>query len=616
MNITGLVVQVAYQSQNWFRLPSCVSSFSKLASVSCTYCQLPNFTLLPPSVSYIGLQYARGSWSQLDAGTGELDDFDWEWLSRLPALRIIGFYASGIKGTLPNHLNHSGLFSLDLSGQTATFSNQFVGSIAPDFFVRYPQLAMVRLTFNQLTGTIPYYGLEKVTSLELANNQFTNWPTLSLNSTSGFGAPAGITTISLNNNQLVEIPSAASLQTMPALNHFSVASNPQLTGPFPNFFTTNPTRTSPVSYLSVANCNFSGTLPAIPSSLTSLFSGGLYLYYFENNNFEGTVPSSWYNTSFLWLSLSGNPGLGGSISKLDADGVLVSPFFKLAQSLFLDGPGFTGNIFNISIDTILQSTTMQLPNVDFCSAARSFAASTASRPILYPSSVSLCTLTDTNANQCAWAFPSVCTFDSLVPSVPTPTCPLPSPGSSFICVGTTWISTGSVTETTITVPASSTTTVNGNLTTTSIVITSISSTINVTGCITTSGGSTPEITVTLTQADLEEIVKNGGTLTTQLLHQASSCAALSSSSITIDTHSIKSCKTIKTDKIGDNNGLAATFTVNTSKCNVWWIILVSVLCGAALIAVIITVIAYNACIASKRQEQRNVLNPKREAALN
>lgn len=180
------------------------------------------------------------------------------------------------------------------------------------------------------------------------------------------------------------------------------------------------------------------------------------------------------------------------------------------------------------------------------------------------------------------------TFNGLDASATPSTCPQSSPGPTFNCTDGKWVSEESVAQDAITVPSSATIFVVGNLTTSSIVINSVSSLINVTGCVATLDGSTPTITLKLSQSDLDAIVKNKGTRTSLLILQSPSCASISTSTLTVDSSSIKSCKKVKTGKVeGTSSSLYVTLSINNSKCNVWWIVLVSVLSALIVIPVLI-----------------------------
>lgn len=593
--ITQIQMTCDPASVRWFRLPSCISTWTAITYIATTSCQMSNFSVFPASLTSINIQNAYGTWSQTDAGTlvdaSTAHFFDWSWLPNLTSLAsVLIFSSQDFNATLPNHISHPTLKTMLLYiPANALFKARLVGTISPSWFVQYPSMTIFGATNHNLTGTIPYYGLQKLTTLTLTGNQFTHWPSIVSNSSSGFGVPSGLINIALNNNNLVQIPSESDFQAMNVV-FFTIGQNPSLSTTFPNIFATPTVRTAAtvVQSIAAAGCAFYGSLPSIPAYQTSLYSDATTVLSVDlsRNAMSGPIPATWATMKIPSLNLSSNAGLSGTLAEIDSNGLVVSQFLRDSGILDLSGTAFTGPMFNISNMPSLRSLTLGTANVDFCSANRS-GLSYASQ-----ASIIICSLGG-NASACAQSYPSLCTFIASPSPSPTPTsvsCPLPNPGTSFTCEAGVWVSTGSVTQGSITVPGSSTTVVLGNLSTTSIVVNSISSTINVTGCIINLNGTTPSITITLTESDLQKLIKAGGTLTTQLLQQASSCNAISASSVNIDTSAIKSCKKIKTSKISSSSGFAATFTLSTSGCNTWWIILVSVVCGLILIGIIVVAV--------------------------
>lgn len=597
----------------WFNFPSCISYWTGLSNVFCTNCRVLNFGNLPSSVRSLLLQSViGGTWSQADAGTSsgpDADYFDWSWLSNLPLLTSMSMSYSSLNGTLPNHLNHSLLQSLSL--QLTGTGNPLIGTISPSWFLQYPDMTSMVLSNNKISGTFPNYALQKLTGVQFDNNEISHFPPLIINATSS--APTLLTTMSFSNNKLVQIPSESDFQAMTALSYIYLHSNPDLSGTFPNLW--NRSGSTLLLDIQANNCSFSGALPEMPESLIATYAAAtIQQLSFNSNRFTGTIPASWSSLNFRYLFLQDNPGLGGALATIDDDGNILSQFVHSVVFLAISGSGFTGPMFNISTLTALQTLTVQTPNVDFCIQTR---LNNASQPSAFPSSLGNCDLSTTNASVCDSMYPPICVTTEWIPPmtpvsspVTPPTastnCPLPSPGDKFLCKDGIWVSSGSVTEQTITIAPSSTVIVNGNLTTSSVVIASTSSTINVTGCISTESGSAPAVTVTLTQSDLEKIIKNGGSLTSTLIQQSSGCnLSLATSSLSVDTSSIKSCKTVKTDKIGTSSGLTATFTVvSTSKCNTWWIILVSVVCGAVLIALVAILVVCNVLKKNRHRKER------------
>ena len=646
-SITSLYITPKTTSTKWFRIPSCVSTWSTLKTVSCSNCQMPAFNVLPSSITFLSISNTKGSWTQTEAGTvsdtSTADYFDWSWLPNLPNLSNLFFTSVPLSGTLPNQYSHAKLTYWYFAAV-----GPMVGTISPLWFQNYPMLTtMWHSGSKYLTGTIPYSNLQNLDTLMLSDNAFTHWPTFD----ASFPTPTAMTNLDVSSNNLVEIPSEANFQAMTGLGIFNVQNNLNLAVNFPNLFA----RAGSVLLTSVyaSNCSFTGSLPPVPSS----YAGWYLNFQFAHNQFSGTIPSSWSPCTFSTLALEGNSGLGGALATADSSGNIISQFITSADLLSLDGPGFSGPMFNISQMTTISILSINTPNVDFCGAARQGSAAE-SQTLLFPSStLQTCDLRNTNARYCSWAYPSKCVSTPLPPpqaapvpvsvpqtvpqttevvqpipepvsqvedhpvessppvtmsqpvvevepptpvtapgdpqpvaaSVPVPVsgCPLPSPGTAFACQGQDWVSLDSVDQEELNLPTSSSTIVIGNLTASRIRISSLSTAINVTGCITSSTGDSPSITVSLTESDLKKIDENGGSLTRQLISQSSSCAPVSY--ISVDTSTIKSCKKVKTDQVA-TSGIAATFTLDSSKCRVWWIVVVSVVCGVVLVAVVIVVL--------------------------
>lgn len=605
-------------------IPQCINGWTALVTMNIVRCHMPNFNFLPSTLTFLTLTSVTGTWTKADSGidvSGPTSGyFDWSWLgSKLTSLQKLIMTGSDLVGTLPNHISSS---SLNMMSISTAVGSKLSGTISPNWFRQYPSLSSLTLSNLDLSGTIPNYGMQSLETMILARNKFTHWPPLIINATTGFGAPAGLYYIDLSSNSLQQLPSESDFQTMKLLT-FIVQSNPTLSVPFPNIFpSTGTPRTSStlVVLINAGGCQFTGNLPEIPLAQISTYksSGKQPTITFTNNQFNGSIPSSWSKASFSSLALANNP-LEGTLAQIDSNGLVLSNPLNDTEELTISSYGLTGPMFNISALPRLKTINLSLPAVDFCA---SFNAG--GYLFTYAPALTSCTLAG-NAGSCRAAYPSICTVTNVVIQPPTVTpnnptssptpanpptdpstpegtlqpppvsepvlaCPLPSPGAAFTCANGIWLSEGSVMEEKLILPGSSTTTIIGDLTTSTIVIGSSSSTINVTGCIATSGGDTPSITITLTQTDLEEIIKNGGSLTAHLLLQAPSCGAISPSSVNIDTSAIKSCKKVKTDKIGTSSGFSATFTVNSSGCNRWWIILVSVICGVIILAIIVVVV--------------------------
>jgi predicted outer membrane repeat protein len=173
---------------------------------------------------------------------------------------------------------------------------------------------------------------------------------------------------------------------------------------------------------------------------------------------------------------------------------------------------------------------------------------------------------------------------------PSATSCLTSPPNigSWVCVDGTWTSNGTITGETITIPGTQVV-VDGNFTVPgSVVFDGLGSSIVVVGGCAHIGGS---IVVELTEEELEQLAKESRTVA--LISQNSSCPSLSSSYVD-GRLSSKSCRKIESttseEKNGSQSSLVAMFKVNSSGCNVKWIILGSVLGGVLLLIVIIMLV--------------------------
>ena len=612
-DVSVLYVTVSSSAQKWFRLPECVQNMTSLGAVDCQRCQLPNFSLLPKSIQALRCDDCVGTWSQFDSGNlfegneAYGDFFDWLWLLNLPDLVVLSLESMstgiGINGTFPNNMSHSKLSTLSLR------SNQLVGTVSPDLFFNFPALTQLYLRNNMLSGTLPNYGLEGIRYLDVGNNRFTHWPPFIVNANPGYGPARNFFSIVADSNYLVEIPSDSDFQAMNSLGTINLSDNP-LGVPFPKFLSETEARhpNELLVLISAQGSGFTGSLPEIPEIQLAAYNTTAKSIFFllSDNHFTGSIPTSWAGITFYTLNIQGNNGLNGTLATVDANGIVVSQFVKDAVILSLGPSDFTGPMFNVSTMSRLTSLTLNAHDLDMCAST---VGHDDEKQVLFPQpSLSTCILTNTSANLCAWAFKANCQVDPTEPNLSdeqpfiAPTCPPPSPGPSFTCIESQWVSTGPVTQPTIVLPPHSTTIVKGDLNASSIVINSASSSINVSGCVSSPDGTSPRVTVTLTQEDLAKILKNGGSLTSPLIQQSPSCGSLATSDLVIDTKSIDSCRTIKVDKVASSSGLSAVFTLNSSKCNVWWIVLISVLFFVALVSVIVVIVVFK-CRSTDKQKR-------------
>lgn len=166
--------------------------------------------------------------------------------------------------------------------------------------------------------------------------------------------------------------------------------------------------------------------------------------------------------------------------------------------------------------------------------------------------------------------------------------------SSGSASSTTCGTNSSVNQPTLVLPSSSVFIINGNLTTSSIIYNGLTNLI-IKGCLSLNLTS---ITIELTPKEIETIQsskdgKKGMTFTILTVDDSSASCPNSPNlgRLKVD-FKVKSggCKKIKTNIVSTSKTLSATFTIDSSRCNLWWIILVSVVCGILVLAVLIIIL--------------------------
>lgn len=466
---------------------------------------------------------------------------------------------------------------LDLS------DNAINGAIPSDF-----------LTYSTLTpavtthATVEVLLYENLLSGDLPSALFStvNWTSLSAFS------------LRLNNNQFTgglpsNLLSNAYTPTLTSLS-LSFASNRLMNGTIPSTFLSSlnadasniPTGSSspetPLTFLlSLEYTNLTGTL-AIPDLSLRLVNPPLRMTItgLETNLQSLTIHPNAASSLFA-LVLTNSSQVHGSIpSSIFGPSSIMNSFF--VGGTLLAGPmPDMGALMPPALSTLDLSRTA----IDFCSTPRT---------AWNTSFLSTCYLYSTSASQCRSLYPSSCIISEsaivapapvTIPTAPSP-CPAATrPGPSFFCIDGHWISTVTVNTTVFTIPGGSTEVIVTNITSSSIVIQGVGSTLIITGC----ASNLSTVTVELTQEELKQL---GSKAVQQLILVNSSYAScVDLSSVTIDVKVTGSgCRKAKADKIATANSLAAAFSVSSSACNLWWIILASVLCALVLIGVIVGVV--------------------------
>lgn len=193
----------------------------------------------------------------------------------------------------------------------------------------------------------------------------------------------------------------------------------------------------------------------------------------------------------------------------------------------------------------------------------------------------------------------------------SPTNFIPCRGSNpdfdlFHCVNGVWTSLSTINVQIITI--SHYVVINGSLfVEESIVFSDLQSTIIVSGCVQINGS----ISLTLTSADIEKILK--GDTTTGELFRSTHCGLsnLNGKEVQLNQDGKKRCEkiTAATKTTQDGKGLVAIMKIDKSSCNesgsnLWWIILVAVVCSVVLIAIIVLILVF-----TLNKEARNCIRP-------
>lgn len=178
--------------------------------------------------------------------------------------------------------------------------------------------------------------------------------------------------------------------------------------------------------------------------------------------------------------------------------------------------------------------------------------------------------------------------EAVSPPTPTPTAaPSPCPRSTqpspdFDCVEGKWTATIPITSPTLVIPAGATeTVVASDVLSSSIIISGLGSSIFITGC----ANELTEVTVNLTPSQLKDI---GNFKIQRLISYAndSNCNDFSQTQVLMKVTE-PSCRSAEAKKDVSHGALSAIFSVNSSKCNTWWIVLVSVICALIVAAVVV-----------------------------
>lgn len=387
------------------------------------------------------------------------------------------------------------------------------------------------------------------------------------------------------------------------LNH-----NPTLISEIPASFFELPTGPSALLTFSADNCSLTGTLPrlfnGVPYNLNialprnqlhgSFNLSELVVSAGRTTSVTIDLTSNRLNGSFIFDHSSASPFMdinifasSNNLSHLfiNSSSVFLLKRLDVKDNLYLTGE-LPSTLFNHDVQSFFAANTalsgnmpetpstgsnallsLSLANtsIDFCSPPDR-------NPFLAPN-LELCNLIASNIEECRSKYPSACLRTaSPPPSAPAPCNPKTRPSLLFACVAGSWTLYSSLTNSTFVIPSgASETVVQGNITSSTIVFGSAGSTLVVSGCL----NNLTVVTIELTPSEIEKLKSQSTQLLISYNGSDPSCSDLSSVEVDVKLEG-SSCRRVSAQSSISSGQLSALFSVDSSRCNTWWIILVSV----------------------------------------
>lgn len=155
--------------------------------------------------------------------------------------------------------------------------------------------------------------------------------------------------------------------------------------------------------------------------------------------------------------------------------------------------------------------------------------------------------------------------------------------------------------------------VAGNLTSSELILSSIDSQVVVQGC----ADQLKNVTIVLTPEQLEQGFGKSKTKMRSLLQLQNTSAC---NSVDLNTFEISvsgsTCKKVKVQQTSSTTTLGALFTLDNRKCQLWWIILVAVVCGVIVlgVAVFVALVLFVPSIRVKVRPYTQALDSRRTHA--
>lgn len=287
----------------------------------------------------------------------------------------------------------------------------------------------------------------------------------------------------------------------------------------------------------------------------------------SGNNFVSLNANMNVDTYLQYLDISNNPALTGT----------------LPPSIFASNQLTTLNASNTALSGTLPSLSSDLrTTTNFDLSSTKIDMCTLANDTFVANALTSCSLDFTSAVTCFKKFPSNCFPKTDFAALGCSAATRPSP--AFVCINGIWTFFGDVGSGTLIIPGSgSTTVIQGNLGSSGVVLQGSNTSIVIYGC----ANNLTSITVSLTQEEIRSLGSQSNRTLIILAGNVSSCAPLNN--ITINTQVAGGgCRRFKsTSTTASQGNLSALFTTDSSRCNRWWIILVSVVCGVVVLAAVI-----------------------------
>lgn len=547
-------------------------------------------------------------------------DFSNNKFTKLAENGLLSFYRPnvGLGGEFQIHLE-SNLFSGPLptrfydpspSAGTATYiyldKNDFNGSLPSTLLSGCRSAIFISIGENNIEGTIyPEMFLENDAAVLIApKNKISRFVSFDENPSEPQPPTIKILMLDLSDNLLVELPNENSFARITQLALVNVKNNPLLQKSPSSSSTSHPSDFHAIfpdpfwnvlQLLIASNCSLSGTIPEIIANRLPL---GLDL---SNNHLEGSAPAIYQNTTIkTWMfDISNNPGINGSVPAFWNDIDKISYFVSIANTS-IEGvlPPVDPKLhwWPDSPDVMFlpkRPITLDLSGtkVELCSNGSLSTLREPWNPLAFDSTL-VCNLDRTSACQCPHLWPRCSTFCPVLIS-PSSACPERTrPSLEFECIDGTWTSPTSITTPTLVIPAGAATVViNGNISSFEIILQGLGTTVFIKGC----AFNLEQVVIELSKSDIDTIQKEKSGSQSRLLlvseTDGSECSNLALTKVKIKSKE-KNCRKplLKTSSSSTKQRLSVILSVDTSKCNVWWIVLVSVLAVLIIAGAIITAI--------------------------